>query len=57
MPALITVSIILIFCLIMAGHLANCLHCWISLFVVMCVWTFHFSEGTSCMPRYVYGSF
>ena len=23
----------------------------------MCVWTCHFSEGTSWMPKYTYGSF
>ena len=56
-PALITVSTMLICCLIVAGHFVNCLHWFSTLLVVMCVWSFHFNEGTSWMPRYIYGSF
>ena len=46
-----TVSTILIFCLIVAGQFVSCLHWSIILVVVMCVWSFHFSDGTSCMPK------
>ena len=57
MPALIIVSTMLIFCLIMTRLLDSCLHCSITLLVVTCVCNFHLSIGTSCMPRYTYGSF
>ena len=44
-PALITVSTILIFCLMVAGQLTSWLHWLISLVVVTCVYIFHFSDG------------
>ena len=50
-------STILIFCLIVAGQFVRSLHWFIILVVVMCVWSFHFNDGTNCMPRYTYGSF
>ena len=52
-----TVSTMFIFCLIVVGQVVSCLHWSIILFVVTWVWSFHFNEGTSCMPRYTYGSF
>jgi hypothetical protein len=51
-----TVSTMLIFCLIVAGHFVSYLHWSIILARVMCVWSFHSSVGTSCMPKYT-GSF
>ena len=52
-----TVSTMLIFCLIVAGQLASYLHWSVILVVVMCVCSFYFNDGTSCIPRYTYGSF
>ena len=49
-----TVFTILIFCLIVAGQFVSNLHWFIILAVVMCVWIFHFNDGTSCMPKYTY---
>ena len=57
MPTLMTVLTMLIFCLIEAGHFVSYLHWFIILFVVMCVWSFFFNEGTCLMPKYSEGSF
>ena len=46
MLALMTVSTMLIFCLIVVGQFFNYLHWFVILVVVMCVWSFYFSEGT-----------
>ena len=51
MPALMTVSIICIFCFIVAGHVTSSWHCFINLVVVMCVWVFRSSEGTKLIPK------
>ena len=52
-----TVSTIFIFGWIVAGQFISHLHWSIILVVVMCVWSCHFNEGTSCIPKYTYGSF
>ena len=57
MPALMTVSTTLIFCFIVVGQVVSCLHWFITLLVVTCVWSFHLSDGISWMPKYVLGSF
>ena len=52
-----TVSVILIFCCIVAGQATSSLHCFTTLVVVVCICVFHFSEGARFIPRYIYGSF
>ena len=52
-----TVSTMLVFCLIVAGEFVNCLYWSIILAIVMCIWSFYFSEGTSCMPKYTHVRF
>ena len=56
-PGRITVSIIFIFWVIEAGHCVRSLHCLMSFVVVMCVWIFHLSVGTTCIPRQTQASF
>jgi hypothetical protein len=56
-PILNTVYTILIFCFIVVGDVSSFFLCLNSLFVEICLWRFHFRDGISCMPRYLYGSF
>ena len=51
-----TVSAILIFCFIVAGHVTRAWHCLITLAVVVFICVFHLSDGARFIPRYVYGS-
>jgi hypothetical protein len=56
-PILSTIFTIFIFCFIVLGDASSCLLCFSSLSMVICLWRFHFRDGISWMPKYLYGSF
>lgn len=39
------------------GDVISCLLCFLDVFMVILLWSFHLSDGTREIPRYVYGSF
>ena len=55
MPALMTISTIIIFCFMVVGHAIKSLFCLVSLAVVMCACVFHCNEETRLIPKYIYG--
>ena len=57
MPGFMTVLRMWIFCLMEAGDVISCLLCFFVFSIVMSLCVFHLSEGTRCIPKYVYDSF
>ena len=55
-PVRMTVSAMLIFGFIVAGHVTRACHCLITLPVVVFICVFHLSDGARLIPKYVYGS-
>ena len=45
-----TILTICIFCFMVDGHAFSTLHCLMNLVVVICVWIFHYKDGTKLIP-------